>query len=544
MIAIIKAAAVIMIAAVSISAVPAFPGCEGWGKNSIGGRGGQIIHVTNLKNSGTGSLRTAVAVSGPKIIVFDTAGVINLGNQPLTLNSNTTIAGQTAPGGITLINGGIYTQASNVIVRFIRLRRSADVADGDLIRITSANAHDVVFDHCSAYWCSDEVLDMSYACYNITIQNTVIGEPLQCHAVYGCETGCGNNRTGILSTENDGRITFYKMVLTHTMKRVPFCGNGGKYSNTNKTFEFINCLVYDCMAGSAESFDAGNTVPLNQIGNYYKGGPSAEYGSNPYAHSGTINPKSMRAHVKGNFHYKYPTYTAAGAFFNTLSVLSWVDTMIPPVMTTNILPAQTSYWECLASAGPLPRDSTDRRTFDEIKNKTGAWIETCNPPSEPYQLATGRIPTDTDKDGMPDTWETAKGLNINSAADATTDMGGYNAIEVYLNELADTLVARASVTAEVTRKNNENDAPAVDATPNPFNPAVRFTLNNMSSKPVTMTVYDLSGRIVYKSGLLTDHNNLVWNSKDTYGRSIGRGTYLVKFTQDKLSVQKQVTLIR
>jgi hypothetical protein len=543
-----KALGAVLIVAATLSAVPAFPGAEGWGKNSTGGRDGQVIHVRTLSSSGPGSLRDACQTVGPKIIVFDTAGVIDLGDNPITINSNTYIAGQTAPGGITLKKGGLYTQASNIIVRFIRLRRSSNAADGDLIRTSSANAHDIIFDHCSAYWCSDEILDMCYGCYNITIQNTIIAEPLECTHIYCDDVGCGNNRTGILSTDNDGRITFYKMVMTHAMKRSPMCSNGGKTSNVEKTYELINSVFYNCMANSSESFDNGNTIPLNLIGNYYKGGPSADYGSNPYPHSGTVNvtPRKMNAYVNGNFHYKYPALIQPTAFFNGQSVITpFSDAMIEPVMTTNILPVQTAFWECMASAGPLPRDSTEKSTFREIIDKTGVWHETCNVVAEPIMRATGSVPLDTDRDGMPDTWEVAKGLNPNNVNDRTTDMGGYNAVEVYLNELADTLVARASVSIEEARSTMGSDAaPFVEAIPNPFNPVVKFTLANMNSKPVMMSVYDITGRQIYKSGFLTDHSNLFWNAKDIAGKSMGTGTYVVKFIQDNLVVKKQITLIR
>jgi len=178
------AAMVSMILPFQCMALLSFPGAEGWGAGSIGGRGGQVIHVTSLNASGPGSLYAACQVSGPKIIVFDTGGVINMNNNQLWLNSTTTIAGQTAPGGITLIRGGVYGDGVNdVIVRFVRVRRSADVADGDCFRFCY-NAHEVIVDHCSAMWNSDETIDLSSGTYNVTFQHNVISSPGQCYEQY------------------------------------------------------------------------------------------------------------------------------------------------------------------------------------------------------------------------------------------------------------------------------------------------------------------------------------------------------------------------
>ncbi len=517
----------------NLYAIPAFPEAEGWGKNSVGGRGGEVIHVTTLSSSGTGSLRAACATNGAKIIVFDVGGVINLNNTPIPVNSSTYIAGQTAPGGITLTNGGLYISGNDVIVRFIRVRRSANAADGDCFRITNAVSHDIIIDHCSGYWASDEILDMSYKCYNITIQNTIIAEPLQCSYFYCSEVGCGNNRTGTLSTDNDGRISFYKCIMTHAMKRTPMCSNGGKTANTGKTFEFINNVVYNCMAGSSESFDNGNTIPLNLIGNYYKGGLSADYGSNPYAHSGTINPKSMAAFVSGNFHSKYPTTTLSAAFFNANSVNTFETTIITPLMTDSILPVQLAYEKCLLSTGVLPRDSTERRTVLEIANRGGAWEEDCYPPNEGYMSGMGSVPTDTDRDGMPDAWETANGLNPANAADRNTDMGGYTAIEVYLNALADSIINASVNSVEIGKIAIGMPVILLDVLPNPSNSLFKFMVTTKNSAPVILSIYDIKGSIVYKSNINTNHSSVYWDASQA-----GNGVYFAIAKQGGNSVRK------
>jgi hypothetical protein len=558
----LKLSALLLLIPALLWSVPAFPGAEGWGQNSTGGRGGQVIHVTTLSSYGPGSISAALAVSGAKIIVFDTAGVIDLGNSPLTLSSNTYIAGQTAPGGITLIHGGLYTPygpgASNIIIRFIRVRIAAHTADGDCFRFSNAGSHDIVLDHSSGFWNCDETLDMSYACYNITIQNVMLAEPGQCSQHFGSGSGEGNNRTACLSTENDGRITFYKVVWAHSMKRNPYCSNGGLYTNLNKTYELINNVFYDCMPGSSETFDANNSVPLNLVGNYYKGGSGVgstwDYGSNPFAHGGTIvtsGTKKMHAYVKGNYHYKYPTLTAPAAFFYGLTVTAFDSSMNLPQRTSDgaILTAQNAFTACMAGSGVLPRDSAERRIISQIINKTGAALDTCDITPDPFMRAAGSSPTraatDTDRDGMPNDWETAHSLDPNNAADATTDMGGYNAVEVYLNELADSIITTVGV------EKRTSPLPAsgarglsVLASPNPLNSGVRFTLSNADNSPVAMTVYNIHGKAVYSAHFSNAHAVMTWNGKDMAGRTLGTGTYIVRFGQRSRITEQRISLIR
>ena len=245
----------------NLCALPAFPGAVGWGGEVTGGRGGQVIHVTNTNAYGTGSLAAACGTGGAKIIVFDVSGTINVGQQ-IVLNSNTTIAGQTSPNGITIINSGLYADnSSNIIVRHMRVRRSADAPDGDCFRFS--HSFNIMMDHCTGMWCSDEILDCSYNTYNMTFQNTIIASPGQCYEHYGSGSGYGNNRTGILIVGTDGRFTFYRNLFAHHMKRTPYLSNDNNAAgNANKTFELINNVFYNCMQGGDESF-TNNTIPLN-----------------------------------------------------------------------------------------------------------------------------------------------------------------------------------------------------------------------------------------------------------------------------------------
>ncbi len=262
------------------NAVPAFPGAEGHGRYTTGGRGGQIIHVTNLNDSGEGSLRWALDQTGPKTIVFDVSGYIDLKSQ-LNVTSNTTIAGQTAPaGGITLRYYTLYFgKCDNVIVRFIRSRRSQvrDVNDG-ADATWGCRRHDIILDHCSFSWSIDEVASF-YDNRNFTMQWCTIGEGL---ANPGHSKGA-HSYGGIWGGKD---ASFHHNYLTHIQNRAPrFNGaryewdgwDKTKYENTvdAERVDFRNNLLYNwgngngCYGGPCGGY-------VNMINNYYKAGPGTK----------------------------------------------------------------------------------------------------------------------------------------------------------------------------------------------------------------------------------------------------------------------------
>ena len=163
-------------------AVPAFPGAEGFGAKSVGGRGGKVIEVTNLNDSGSGSLRAAIAASGPRTVVFRVGGTIELKSRIQVENPYLTIAGQTAPGGgITLKNGSnekdtLYILTHDVVVRYLRVRPGPG-GDADGVGV-GTNASNVVLDHCSVSWAVDENLGVSSTAKNVSIQWSIIAEGL------------------------------------------------------------------------------------------------------------------------------------------------------------------------------------------------------------------------------------------------------------------------------------------------------------------------------------------------------------------------------
>ena len=256
---------------------PAFPGAEGHGRYVTGGRGGKVIHVTNLNDSGTGSLRWALSQSGTKTIVFDVSGYIDLKSQ-LNVSSNTTIAGQTAPGdGITLRYYTLYFgKCDNVIVRFIRCRRSQvkDVNDG-ADATWGRQRKNIIIDHCSFSWSIDEVASF-YDNRNFTMQWCNVTEAL---ANPGHSKGA-HSYGGIWGGKN---ASFHHNFIAHVQNRAPRF-NGARYNwsgyDTNlyqnsiqaERVDFRNCVMYNWGSGNGCYGGPGGGY-VNMVNNYYKAGP-------------------------------------------------------------------------------------------------------------------------------------------------------------------------------------------------------------------------------------------------------------------------------
>lgn len=272
----------ILFGVLSINAevIPAFPGAEGHGRYVQGGRGGKVIHVTNLNDSGTGSLRWALAQSGPKTIVFDVSGYIDLRSQ-LDVTSNTTILGQTAPeGGITLRYHTLYFgKCNNVIVRFIRCRRSQikDVNDG-ADATWGRYGKNIIIDHCSFSWSIDEVASF-YDNRDFTMQWCTVAEGL---ANPGHSKGA-HSYGGIWGGKN---ASFHHNFIAHVQNRAPrFNGarynwsgyDNSKYINTidAERVDFRNCLIYNWGNGNGCYGGPGGGY-INMVNNYYKAGPGTK----------------------------------------------------------------------------------------------------------------------------------------------------------------------------------------------------------------------------------------------------------------------------
>ena len=281
----------ILTAALAVTAsaqeqVPAFPGAEGHARYITGGRGGEVRHVTNLNDSGEGSLRDALKGDKPKTIVFDVSGYIDLKSQ-LDITSNTTIAGQTAPEpGVTLRYYTVYFgKCDNVIVRYIRFRRSQvkDVNDG-ADATWGRKRNQIMLDHCSFSWSIDEVASF-YDNNNFTMQWCYIAESLTNPGHSKGAHGYGGIWGGKLAS-------FHHNLIAHVTNRAPRF-NGARYQwdgyKDNMYFDqyqwenyvqaenvdFRNCVMYNCQSGSA-CYGGPGGGQINIVNNYYKAGPSNE----------------------------------------------------------------------------------------------------------------------------------------------------------------------------------------------------------------------------------------------------------------------------
>jgi hypothetical protein len=557
-------------------AAPAFPGAEGHGRYVTGGRGGTVIHVTNLNDSGTGSLRAALSTSGKKIIVFDVSGYIDLKSQ-LNVSSNTTIAGQTAPGdGITLRYYTLYFgSAENVIVRFIRSRRSQvkDVNDG-ADATWGRNKKGIIIDHCSFSWSIDEVASF-YDNRDFTMQWTTVAEGL---ANPGHSKG-EHSYGGIWGGKN---ASFHHNFIAHVQNRAPrFNGarygwtgyDQTKYSSTVEAerVDFRNCVMYNWGTGSACYGGPGGGY-INMVNNYYKAGPGTKNKTTvtqvSVAASGNASSShtelygyACRYYINGNYvtgagsskaanydwsgvkyddglvtynnakyikdaaHYFGPNETYTTISGTDCVALKLTEEVDPGTVTTHS--ATTAYEKVLAYCGAsLHRDAVDARYMEETKSGTVTYngdvafvkdgtsygpsgvkgiVDFINDPSSSTQysgipsypeLATETRPTgfDTDKDGMPDEWEIANGLDPNNAADAKlytldTEHKWYTNVEVYINSLVE----------EIMKAGNADAVSAVDE----YYPVLPSSggesgINSVLSTSQVRAIeyYDLNGRRV------------------------------------------------
>ena len=244
-------------------ALPAFPGAEGFGAVTPGGRGGRVIKVTNLNASGPGSLQAACSASGPRVVVFEVSGVIR-GDVRID-KPNITIAGQTAPGGGVTIQGMLstaYTRrnpAHDVVVRFLRARTVAGRGSrGDAIQFSIVDK--AVIDHVSCSWAEDETIDIFSAATNVSIQWCSVEES----AVVGHEEGRHNY--GMIAGRNSKRLSIHHNLFAHHARRIPAIGGG--------PVDFRNNVAYNFRDGMSHEGNYSGTPGINIIGNYYKRGPS------------------------------------------------------------------------------------------------------------------------------------------------------------------------------------------------------------------------------------------------------------------------------
>ncbi|MBD8348472.1 polysaccharide lyase [Dysgonomonas sp. HGC4] len=454
--------------------IPAFPGAEGGGAYSLGGRGGKVIVVTSLEDSGPGTFREACETGGARIVVFNVSGIIHIKTPVIIRAPYITIAGQTAPGdGVCIAGETIWANTHDVVVRHMRFRRGETYVGRRDDSFGGNPVGNIMIDHCSTSWGLDENIsfyrhmfnpqdgtkDLKLPTVNVTIQNTISSQALDTY----------NHSFG--STLGGENCTFMRNLWANNAGRNPSIGWNG-------VFNFVNNVIYNWVHRSVDGGDY--TALYNMINNYYKPGPLTPI-DKPVGHR-ILKPESGRSklgyfvfgrvYANGNIMEGNDAVTKDN-WNGGIQVQEQKDTEgytanmkwdkpFPIENPFPIMPAKEAYNFVMDNVGATfpKRDIVDQRVIEQVKTGKVYYKEGLNPESF-YQFEHRRLPADSykhgiitdieqvggypeykgtpykdsDGDGMPDAWEIKYGLNPNDPSDAVKDMNGdgYTNIEKYIN---------------------------------------------------------------------------------------------------------------
>ena len=432
----------------------AFPGAEGFGKVTSGGRGGNVIKVTNLNDSGPGSFRQAIITPGARIIVFEISGNIELGSNIVIGHGNVTIAGQTAPGdGITLKNHSLIVNADNVIIRYMRFRMG-DEGAAEADSIEGRYRKNIIIDHCSMSWSTDETASF-YGNENFTMQWCILSESLTFSVHEKGKHGYG----GIWGGKN---ASFHHNLLAHHDNRNPRFDHPGVYNSNNSADElrgvvdFRNNVVYNWGSDAAYGGEAGT---FNLVNNYFKPGPATK---NKNMFLNAYKQSSNNAPI-----YGYGKFYVEGNILEgraDISAENWIGVVAKQgsIADKNNMKLNTplefggysfshsadiAFTKILEFGGAsFQRDLVDIRILADVKDgtftaegsrgSTNGLIDSQQDVGGWPMISTLPAPLDSDNDGMPDDWEKANGLdpNKNDAKERNLSTA-YDNIEVYINSL-------------------------------------------------------------------------------------------------------------
>jgi pectate lyase len=434
----------------------AFPGAEGYGKYTVGGRGGKVFIVSNLEDSGPGSLRAALSSKEKRIVVFSVAGTIHLQSK-LIIPGNCTIAGQSAPGdGICIADQPVSLGGDQIIIQYLRFRlgdrfQNKGMVDGSGSddALGGTRRKHIIIDHCSITWSTDECFSI-YAGDSTTLQWNLIAEPL--NYSYHFETGDKDfEQHGYGGIWGGRHLSAHHNLFAHCNSRTPrFDG----IRNAESEFvDFRNNVLYNWGHNNVYAGEGGR---YNIINNYYKPGPNTE----PKLKSQFVNPGFRKDpfipfgqyFVHGNYMDANPKVSAS----NQLGVRIDASGRPEEVLVAKSFPAEAiptvsaeqAYAQVLEGVGASHRrDSLDERIIRDVQQGKGRFIDVQGGYAHgtaydqtitawPY-LAGGASPKDSDQDGMPDHWEQLNGLNMNDPRDATMIQPntGYCHLELYLHSL-------------------------------------------------------------------------------------------------------------
>lgn len=436
----------------------AFPGAEGFGKYTTGGRGGKVCIVSNLNDNGPGSFREAAEAKGRRIIVFAVSGTIHLQSR-LSIKGDATIAGQTAPGdGICLADHSVTLGGDNIIIRYLRFRLGDKNQKGGMVDGNGADdafgaskRKHIIVDHCSMSWSTDEVCSV-YGGDSTTLQWNIISEPL--NYSYHFETGDKDyERHGYGGIWGGSHLSAHHNLFAHCLSRNPRF-NGTRLGATKEFADFSNNVIYNWGHNNIYGGEAGN---YNIVNNYFKYGP----GTTKSVRTRICNPSKTDAIGFGQW-YVFGNYVDEA---RDVSRNNWLGVHMPrdasnddkreaviekahPTEAIQLQTAEQAYHSILEHAGAsYRRDTLDIRIINDVKNRTGRFIDVQGgfPHGTEYEqtitawpaLKALPAPVDADKDGMPDEWEIKQGLNPKDASDAATFTlhKQYTNVEVYINSL-------------------------------------------------------------------------------------------------------------
>lgn len=394
-----------------LAIVVSFPGAEGFGAQTPGGRGGQTLFVTTLADSGPGSLRAAIDTPGPRTVLFRVAGLIDLAS-PLTVRHPfLTLAGESAPGlGVCLRGYPFVIATHDVIVRYLRVRLGdRHPVQGDAFSIATPSRN-VIVDHVSASWSIDEALSPSGDIANITVQWSLIAESLW-HSAHSK----GAHGYGSLVRATGGVTLHHNLWAHHNGRNPRFGDNYGR--GDAPTYDFRNNVIYNC--GSYCTGMVDGRIRVNYINNYLKPGPNTK-AKQLITLTAKAGPDT-RFHLAGNQPAKLFDHPIEPAPFPA-----------PPVQTHS---APQAYDLVLAHSGAR-RDPVDARIVADVQNATGKLIDSPDEVGGWPAYPSASAPLDADNDGLPDAWERTQGLNPNDPADARQlTPSGYTQLERYLHSL-------------------------------------------------------------------------------------------------------------
>ena len=435
----------------------AFPGAEGYGKYTTGGRGGKTFIVANLNDKGPGSFREAAEAKGKKIIVFAVSGTIHLETK-LSIKGDVTIAGQTAPGdGICLADNSVSLGGDNIIIRYMRFRMGDKYQKGGMVdgnggddAFGGVRRKNIIIDHCSMSWSTDEVFSV-YAGDSTTLQWNLIFEPL--NYSYHFETGDKDyEHHGYGAIWGGLHMTAHHNLFAHCISRNPRF-NGIRHTST-EFVDYRNNVIYDW---GGNTIYAGEGGDYNIIDNYFKYGPNTSK-SVKYR---IVNPGKNETigfgkwYVNGNYVDEAADVTKnnwLGVHMgNNGTEDDKKNTVIDKPHDAWPIPTQTAeeaYESVLKFVGAsFKRDTLDERIINDVKNRTGKFIDVQGgfPHGTEYEMTVNAWPnlssipalTDNDKDGIADEWERKNGLNPADASDASkvSSHKFYTNIELYINNI-------------------------------------------------------------------------------------------------------------